>query len=136
VTAARQPAALTSKTLGLVRVAMLAGVLAFGASIWFMRRTPGSLPPSTATALTFRPLLMVVWAATVVGTLAAFFMARRPIPAARRYAVTVVGWALGEAAALSGGVYYLSLGDPQWYFSGLLALLLTYAIFPVPPARS
>ena len=69
-----------------------------------------------------------------LGTLALFLLAGRARPE-RRGSLSVIAWALGEATAIYGGLFWLLLGDSQWYLYGVACLLLTYFIFPIRPAR-
>jgi hypothetical protein len=65
-----------------------------------------------------------------LGTLALFLTAGRAAPE-RRATFSVIAWALGEATAIYGGLFWMLLGDPQWYLYGVACLLLTYFIFPI-----
>jgi hypothetical protein len=69
-----------------------------------------------------------------LGTLAVFLLAGRASPE-RRGSLSVIAWALGEATAIYGGLFWLLLGDSQWYLYGVACLLLTYFICPIRPAR-
>jgi len=75
-----------------------------------------------------------VWATMTLGTLAVFLLAGRARPE-RRGSLSVIAWALGEATAIYGGLFWLLLGDSQWYLYGVACLLLTYFIFPIRPTR-
>jgi hypothetical protein len=69
-----------------------------------------------------------------IGTLALFLLAGKATPE-RRATYSVIAWALGEATAIYGGLFWLLLGDMQWYLYGVACLLLTYFIFPVRNTR-
>jgi len=43
----------------------------------------------------------------------------------------IIGWAIGEAVAIFGAVYYYMLGVPTWYVMGLAFMLGVFALFPV-----
>jgi len=121
-----------NRTLALIRIALLVGVLAFGGIVWFVRRSQDasySVDPHG-----MRVAGQAVWAIMTLGTLGLFLAAGRASPE-RRATFSVIGWALGEATAIYGGLFWMMLGDPQWYLYGVACLLLTYFIFPVRNTR-
>jgi hypothetical protein len=65
-----------------------------------------------------------------LGTLTLFLLGGRASPE-RRATLSVIAWALGEATAIYGGLFWMLLGDSQWYLYGVACLLLTYFIFPI-----
>jgi hypothetical protein len=124
-----------ARVLGIIRIAILVGVLAFGAAIWFLQSRAGwhaSLSPHDRG---LRLMLRIAWLIGVLGVLACFFVASSPKLAWRVPMLPVIGWALGELPALAGAVHYLQTGDRQWYTWGVGALLITYFIFPIRTAR-
>lgn len=126
------PNANATRTLGIIRIALLVGVLVFGAVVWFLRRSDG-----TAFSVDPRGLRLAgqaVWGAATLGTLALFLAAGRASPE-RRATFAVIAWALGESTAIYGGLFWMILGDPQWYLYGVACLLLTYFIFPIRGTR-
>ena len=134
MTARAQPPApsTATRTLGLIRIALLVGVLAFGALVWYLRRSGDA-----AFAVDPRGLRLAgqaVWAAATLGTLVLFVAAGRAAPE-RRATFAVIAWALGESTAIYGGLFWMLLGDPQWYLYGVACLLLTYFIFPIRGTR-
>jgi hypothetical protein len=121
-----------ARTLAIIRIALLAGVLAFGAVVWYLRRSGGASYDVDPRGL--RLAGQAIWGVATFGTLIVFLAADR-VPAARRPALSLIAWALGESTALYGGLFWLMLGDPQWYLYGVACLLLTYFIFPVRANR-
>jgi hypothetical protein len=120
------------RTLALIRIALLVGVLVFGAIVWHLRRSA-----DTSFAVDPRGLRIAgqaVWGLMTLGTLGLFLAAGRASPE-RRAAFSVIAWALGEATAVYGGLFWLLLGDRQWYLYGVACLLLTYFIFPIRNTR-
>jgi hypothetical protein len=121
------------QTIRIIRLALIAGVVSFGAVILFVHSQQNwkatTLPPAVGYAQL---------ACAVVGILAAFAMRGRvagePDPAqlATRY---VTGWAMGEGAALFGGALFFITGQMQWYLVGLLAMAGAFAVLPIK-ARS
>ncbi|HWH52681.1 MAG TPA: hypothetical protein VN651_14120 [Gemmatimonadaceae bacterium] len=120
-------------TVRIIRLALIAGVVGFGAVILFIHSLPNwkatTLPPAFGYAQV---------ACAVVGIWAAIAMRGRvagePDPAqlATRY---VTGWAIGEGAALFGGALFFITGQMQWYVLGLLAMAGAFAMLPIK-ARS
>ena len=121
-----------NRTLALIRITLLVGVLAFGGVVWYLRRTTD--PSYAVNPHGLRVAGQAVWALMTIGTLGLFLAAGKATPE-RRAAFSVVAWALGEATAIYGGLFWMMLGDPQWYLYGVACLLLTYFIFPVRNTR-
>ena len=121
-----------TRTLGLIRIALLVGALAMGGFVWHLRRSADTSFQVNPRAL--RVAGQVVWGLVTLGTLGLFLLAGRATPE-RRAAFSVIAWALGEAAAIYGALFWLLLGDPQWYLYGAACLLLTYFIFPIRYTR-
>jgi hypothetical protein len=122
----------TTRTLGIIRIALLVGVLVFGAVVWFLRRSGDAAVGVDPRGM--RLAGQAVWTVATLGTLGLFLAAGRVSPEGRaRFAV--IAWALGESTAIYGGVFWLLLGDPQWYLYGVACLLLTYFIFPIRGTR-
>ena len=121
-----------ARTLGLIRIAFLVGVLAFGAIVWYLRRSGDT--GYLVNPRTLRVAGQAVWGCMTLGTLTLFLLAGRAKPE-RRGSLSVIAWALGEATAIYGGLFWLLLGDSQWYLYGVACLLLTYFIFPIRQMR-
>ena len=121
-----------ARTLGLIRIAFLVGVLAFGGIVWHLRRSGDT--GYLVNPRSLRVAGQAVWGTMTLGTLALFLLAGRAKPG-RRGSLSVIAWALGEATAIYGGLFWLLLGDKQWYLYGVACLLLTYFIFPIRQTR-
>lgn len=115
--------------LAVIRIAMLSGVLVFGAVVWFLHRQPRAGPPAEGVAQMGRALPIVFGA--VIAALVALRALTGRADAGRARALTVVGWAVGEFAALAGGAHYLLARDPQWYAVGVLILVASYVVLPI-----
>ena len=117
-------------TLGIIRLALLAGVLAFGAVTWFAHRRPDYHPaaPVNGPTATF---------SLVIGVLAigAALLVRRAAfattDAAKYRGLCIVGWSFGEMAALAGGIHYFMTNDPSRYAIGVLVMLCTFVLLPL-----
>ena len=81
-----------TRTLGLIRIALLVGVLAFGGIVWFLRRS--SEPSYGVNPHGLRVAGQAVWGLMTVGTLTLFVTAGRSGPE-RRATFSVIAWALG-----------------------------------------
>ena len=120
------------RTLALIRIALLVGVLVFGGIVWYLQRSTDltySVDPRG-----IRVAGQAVWGLMTLGTLGLFLAAGRATPE-RRATFSVIAWALGEATAIYGGLFWMMLGDSQWYLYGVACLLLTYFIFPIRNTR-
>lgn len=126
------PGGNATRTLGLIRIALLVGVLVFGGVVWYLRRTGDRAYGVDPRGL--RRAGQAVWGLATLGTLGLFLAAGRASPE-RRATFAVVAWALGESTAIYGGLFWMLLGDPQWYLYGVACLLLTYFIFPIRTTR-
>ncbi len=116
--------------LSIIRLSMLAGMLLFGGVIWWQRRS-GPTPPADPSLASNVQTLATIWMGVAVLGLAALlaFGNRRPTEERRR-TVSIIAWALGEGAALAGGVVYFIVGDARWYIAGIFVLLASFVLFP------
>jgi hypothetical protein len=119
------------RTLGVIRMALLAGVLAFGGLIWLMRRRGGWTPPADVAPL--HVMLIAMWTVAVSGIVIFRVLFGRARDAPRRVRLSIFGWAAGELPPLIGGVYYFMTGDAGWYAAGVLLLVATFVVFPLRP---
>ena len=119
------------KTLFLIRTAMVVGVIAFMGGLWFSR---GRGQTAVVTAASLRTLTTVMY--TSVGLAAAVVMALRLRLASstpeRQAALSVISWAVGEFAALFGGVAYFLTGEWQLVLPGALVFAIALAAVPLP----
>lgn len=119
-------------TLPLIRVALLAGVLVFGAVTWWLHR---GARLEIAAAAELRPLRQagaMVWLAAIVTEVALFVLRLRAHDRdpARVQSQRIMAWSVGEAVALFGAVYYFRSADPQWFVYGLVFFLGVLVVFP------
>ena len=112
----------------LIRLALIAGVLMFGAVTLFVHRQSswkaGTLPSAVGYAL----LAYAIVAISVAGAMRGRLL-REPDPQ-RRASLLIIGWVIGEAAALCGVVIFFVTGAGQWYLLGLAAMLGVFAFLP------
>ena len=121
----------SAKVFFLIRLAMTVGVITFVAVAWFLQGR-GEVPARSVSSLTALTTAMY----TAVGIAAAVVMALRlriasAEPAMRR-SLSVVAWAVGEFAALFGGVMLFLTGDLRLVLPGALVFALALAAVRIP----
>lgn len=114
-----------------IRIAMAVGVATF-IVVAAVLQGKGQLAAPPATTLSKLTTAMYV----AVGVAAAIVMALRlriesAAPAMRR-ALAVIAWAVGEFAALFGGVLFLLGGDWRLVLPGALVFAMSLAVVPIP----
>jgi hypothetical protein len=122
----------TPAALLVIRASLFAGVLMFGAVTWYLHSKP-TRPDSTPDPETLAWVVLGAWAVITAGLVVLSTRYRRPAARERRVNLAIIGWALGEAAALIGGVHYFLTGDPQRYGFGVLIFVIALVMFPIPP---
>ena len=120
--------------LAIIRIAMLLGVLLFGAVAW-MRHRHGIDADTTADP----SILRLVGGAILVISIASIIVIRTRLDSAReagmRVTLATLGWASGEMAGVFGAAYWFLVGDPRLFFVGLVVLLASFMLIPVRPER-
>lgn len=80
-----------------------------------------------------------VFALAMLGPILLFQRHTRTRPTrGERATFSIIGWAMGESAALLGAVSYFLGNDPLWTLPGFITLAVALLLFPVPqdePAR-
>lgn len=124
------PAA-SAKVLFLIRLAMTVGVVTFVAVAWFLhgRGQPPLTSPSSLTALTTAMYTAVGISAAVVMALRLRIAGAEP---AMRRSLSVVAWAIGEFAAIFGGVMLFLTGEVRLVLPGALVFALALAAVRIP----
>ena len=128
------PREVSPASLAVVRLAILAAVLFFGAAAWWVHRTPGRVPDPAPDVDVLRLAGLALWVLAASGVLVVrgrWLRATGP----ERARLSIVGWALGEIPALWGAAYYFLTGDALRYLTGVLFLALVFLLFPVPGRR-
>lgn len=116
------------RTMTMIRMAMTAGVLIFGGVILLLGRL-GRVPPSPDTTLTtFMPYLL---GALLAAAIAMRFVLAKAADDAQRASYLIIGWAIGEAAALLGGAHWMLTGNPRWYIIGVFVFLSALVLLPL-----
>jgi len=115
----------------LIRGAMLVGILLFGGVTWYVRRD-GQPPALTHETLT--TMLWVgrgTWILSMATCLSLFGMLRNARNQQRVVALSIAGWAAGEAVAIVGGVIWFLTGITKWYSAGLVYFVLALLALPL-----
>ena len=121
---------LTAGKLKLVRYAMLAGLLLFGAiAYWQSTHRAEALPP---------PEEGLRWAGyglcvAAIVAMAAIRGVRARAEGPLRLTWSLIGSAFAEGAALFGAVYIFLGGQPWVYALGLAVFIATWAVLPADP---
>jgi hypothetical protein len=113
----------------LIRLALIAGVLMFGAVALFVHRQPSWKPGMVPSAIGYALLAYAIVAVSIARAMRGRVL-REPDPQ-RRASLLIIGWAVGEGAALFGAVIFFVTGQGQWYLLGLLAMLGVFAFLPI-----
>lgn len=117
--------------LAVIRLALLLGVLAFGAATTFLVRRGGLRPSPSDTLEMLRMVGIALWIAGIVGVVLLRVRGTRFAGRAGPATAAIAGWAIGEAIAIFGGVHYFLSGQPVWYLNGVLFLVATFVVFPL-----
>ncbi len=113
----------------ILRIAMLLGAALLGGVVGIVRSQSGATgAPEIARALTLagRGVLGVA----LVACLFLAVRVRSERDPAHVLTLSIIGWALAEAVAIFGAVYWYLLGTSQWYFAGLGFLALVLLLLP------
>ncbi|MBB4639060.1 hypothetical protein [Longimicrobium terrae] len=120
-----------STSLRIVRMALLSGVVVFGAVVtWLVGQDgPRSTAPDVRAPLQWVNIGLLIASAAGVLVLQRIHAAERD--ARKRQTWNIIAWALGEATAMFGGVHYLLVGSPAPYLVGLAMLVASFVLVPI-----
>jgi hypothetical protein len=120
-----------AKVLFLIRTAMTVGVVTFVVVGWFIRQRGevAALPAASLATLTTVMYAAVALAAAVVMALR-LRLAGATVGARR--SLSIAGWAVGEFAALFGGMLFFLTGAWRLVLPGALVFALALAAIPLP----
>jgi hypothetical protein len=119
-----------ASSLAVVRIALLVGVLMFGAVTYYVQRGVSWEPAAPDVLNTLHTVMLAVLVLAVVLLLVLRSrLGRRSLAGERT--MLVMAWAIGESAALFGGVYYFLSGNAQWFIIGLFVMLASFILFPI-----
>lgn len=112
----------------LIRASMVVGVLLFAAVTWWLHRQEGWTPAPTWEAMGLASY--VVSAMALAGILMVRKLANATGDRERLALLAIAGGAIGEGAALFGGVYYFFTDDPSRMAIGLAVLVASFLLIP------
>ena len=120
----------TPTNLFIIRASFLMAVLVFGGITYYLHSQG---PPSRDVDLDkLRWVVLGIWGAITLTLVVLSTRYRRPAQYAQRASLAICGWALGEAAALVGGVHYFLTGSPGRYGVGVIIFVIALLMFPIP----
>ena len=124
MTAPRTPV----QNLGLIQASMLAGPLLLVGVSYFVHHQPGYSPLGVPAGIQYAlPILCLI----ALGGVLAVRSMRSSVTEVQRYAfLSLIGWAIAEAAALAGALYYFMTDDPKWAATGIFVMLFGALMLP------
>ncbi|MBI2797573.1 MAG: hypothetical protein HYX65_12810 [Gemmatimonadetes bacterium] len=118
--------------LAMIRLAFLGGVLLFGATTWYVHRG-GQLPVTTADAAAqLRLVGYALWIGAVTVLIGLRLKFARELERGTNPTIVLIGWAVGESVGLFGGVYYWLTDNRSLWLAGIVAMIVSFVLFPVP----
>lgn len=123
------------RNLFLIRTALMTGVFLFAAVAVFGPRF-GVLPEVSLNEQV-GALRYVFWAVIAAAAVGALVLRPRveSAPVASQGGLLIIGWALGEMAALLGGAMYMGGAGNTPLSLGLMTFVFTLVILPIPRPR-
>lgn len=122
-----------ARVLPIIRIAYLGGVLLFGGVCYYMYHGGGAVAAAGAGPQEMlRYVGYAIWGGAIAGMLVLRSVFSRAIEKGRQASLVLIGWALGEMVGLYGGVVYFLTGEYQLYIAGLVVMVVSFSLFPVP----
>ena len=125
---------LTPSFLNIIRLAMLAGSVLFGAIAWYLTNS-GQIEPSMSASVA--STLRIVFYVLLASHLAGIWLLRQRADLAetfqQRARLLIIGYALAEALVFFGAVYLLLTGNASLFLGGLLIFMLAFLLLPLAP---
>ena len=115
----------------IIRTAMLAGLLLFGAATWYTLRQGRVAILLPEKARTFGYVFAGLAATAVAGLAYLRLRLETATEPAQLLVFYIVGYALAEGAALFGGVVWFMGGSQAWYVAGLVLMVVSFEVLPV-----
>ena len=117
-----------------LRGVLLGITLFFGLVVWVWHSLGATGPHGADLIRKLRILGIMTWLYALVQLIDIRFF-RSAAARKRRIAMgipeSLIAWLFGQMIAWFGIIYYGFTEDARWYLAGLVALLLTFAAFPV-----
>ncbi len=123
------------RNLFIIRIALMTGVFLFAGFAYFGPRL--GLHSDTTFPDAVEGLRYVLWGFVAIAIAGAFVLRSRAEakPPEQRGNYLIIGWALGEAAALSGTIQYMGGGGIAPMALGLMTFVSTLVLLPIPRPR-
>jgi len=123
-----------SRQLFIIRIALMTGVLMFAALTLYQRSSGTAMDPNPAVPA----MRYVLWVVIGVSALVTLFLRPRVEGGelSKRGLWALIGWSVGEAAALLGTVIHFVGGPVSSLALGVLAFVFALMLLPVPRERS
>lgn len=123
------------RNLFIIRTALMTGVFLFAAVAYFGPRL--GMQPSLNFGEGISSLRYLLWAFLAIAVVGASLIRPRleSAPEERKAQYLIIGWALGEAAALFGIVMFMGGGGLGPLSLGLMTFVFTLVLLPIPRPR-
>jgi hypothetical protein len=123
------------RNMFIIRIALMTGVFLFAAIAFFGPRF--GLTPAVSLGDGAGSLRYVLWSFVAIAVIGSVLLKSRleAAPPAKQAGYLIIGWALGEMAALFGVVLYMGTGGTASLGLGLMAFVFTLVMLPIPAVR-
>jgi hypothetical protein len=124
------------RNLFIIRIALMTGVFLFAAIAFFGPRF--GVAPAVTLGDSAGAMRYVLWGFVAIAVMGSTLLKSRigAVAPPKQASYLIIGWALGEAAALCGIVLYLGSGSTASMGLGLMAFVFTLVMLPIPrPSR-
>jgi hypothetical protein len=118
-----------------IRIAMMSGLLLFGAVAWFLHQRPDWQPPDEKLVGQLRMFGRVLGGVSIVALIFAYDRFRKAETRVQSSTWAIIGWSLGETIALFGAVHFYLTGVSSWYIAGMILMSITFIAFRPPALR-
>lgn len=119
----------TRGQLKAARIAFALGILSLGWMTYMVHQGAGPRFEPLPGWVRYVPWVFTPW---LLASMLVFRNLRlRTSDPVRRATLTFSGWAMGSAAALFGGLYYLYNDQVEWYFVGVACFVASLFLFPI-----
>jgi hypothetical protein len=115
----------------LIRTALLAGLLLFGAATWYMQRGRAIVPLAPERAQLFGYTFIALAIAALGGLFFVRSRLEKGVQATAAVQQYMTGYAMAEGTALFGGVTWYLGGSQNWYVAGVLLMVTAFQILPI-----
>ena len=127
------------KLLPIIRVAMIFTVLIAGGLVWYLFGGNGNVVEGMPLEADARQYINIFFLALIgVVALVVMFVRRKleeDLAKQQKFAFVLAGWAAAEGIALLGAVFNM-WGDTTFFIAGLMILLMTFMVVPIPKGDS